>query len=280
YYSTKPDIPVANLTYKITSFDFKQSFDYLGLFQSLAPIFSQVQGSFSSNMNINTTIQPDLSPNMNSLSGIAGFNINHAFVKNVEVFKKITALTNLEGLDNIELNNISINTVVKDGKVLIEPFELPVKDMKLTIGGAQGLDKSLDYDIAIDIPWDKLGKASTMTNSLLAKNPIPGLNGLHPDVIRFNFDVGGNANSPTVKMLKPSAAIGGQSVKEAMKESFTNQIKNSFLGNNTSDSTTSNKSVKEQLKDNFLSGGNNNDSVKTTPTEQIKQGIKGLFKNK
>ena len=272
FYDTKTDIPTANLSYTITNFDIKQVYDFVGSMKKIAPIMKYVKGTFNSTSNIDANMNPDLSPDLNSLNGTGMFNIPSATVSGVPALNKIVELTKLTQLNNLKIENVSVKATVSNGRVIIDPFDLKVNNLKMTIGGSQGLDQSLNYTVAVDVPWKELGPASGFARGLLAKNPIPGLNKVIPDVIRLNLIVGGFFNKPEIKIGKPEAGFGGNSLKENAKENIQQQVEQAKV-----QAKEAVDSIKENLKDKLENMLNGNDSTRGNVKENLKDQLKNKF---
>ncbi|MFN8261072.1 MAG: AsmA-like C-terminal region-containing protein [Chitinophagales bacterium] len=280
FYNTQTDIPTGNLTYNIQNFDVQEVYKFVGTMQKAAPIMKYVNGSFGSNMNMQMAILPDLSPDMKTLNGTAGFKMPLANIKGVPALQKIVEQTKLKQLENLRIENLDIKTTVANGRILVAPFETKVNNLKMVVSGSQGIaDQSMDYTVAIDVPWKELGQASSFAQGLLAKNPIPKLNNMVPEIIRINLKVGGTFNKPTVNVGKPDATAGNATLKDAVKEQAQQQIEQvKEQAKQTMD--TIKTQVKEEVKNKIqevLQGKNPND---TTPKKSIQENVKDQLKNK
>jgi hypothetical protein len=272
YYATNTDIPTGNISYSISNFDMGQVFDFVGAMKKLAPVMKYVKGTFNSNSEINANINPDLSPDLKTLNGSGTFSIPSAIVTDLPALKRIIELTKLTQLSNLKVENLSVKATVANGRVIVDPFDLKIKTLKMTVGGSQGLDQSMDYTIAIDVPWKELGQASTFAQGLLAKNPIPGLNKMVPEVIRLNVKVGGFFNKPVIGMGKPEAGYSGNTLKDNAKQNIQQQVQQVKEAAKASVDSLK-ESAKQKLQD-ILTG---NDTAKTNIKEDIKQNLKNRF---
>lgn len=279
YYNTQTDIPTGNLTYNIQNFDVQQVYKFVGTMQKAAPIMKYVNGVFESNMNMKMAINPDLSPDLNSLNGNAGFKMPLANISGVPVLQKIVEQTKLKQLENLRIENLDIKTSIANGRILVAPFETKVNNLKMVVSGSQGLDQTMDYTVAIDVPWKELGQASSFAQGLLAKNPIPRLNNMVPEIIRINLKVGGTFNKPTVNVGKPDASAGGATLKDAVKEQAQQQIQQvKEQAKQTLD--TIKTQVKEEVKNKIQEVLQGKDPNDTTPKKSIQESVKEQLKNK
>ena len=269
YCNTKTDIPTGKLTYNIQNFDVQEVYKLVGTMRKAAPIMKYVKGAFGSDMNMQMAINPDLSPDLNSLKGTAGFKMPLANISGVPALQKIVEQTKLKQLENIKIENLDIKTTFENGRIIVAPFETKVNNLKMVVSGSQGLDQTMDYTVAIDVPWKELGQASGFAQGLLAKNPIPRLNNMVPEVIRINLKLGGTFNKPTVSVGKPDATATGATMKDAVKEQAKQML------------DTIKTQVREQAKEKLLEilQGPKNPSD-TTPKKSIQENVKDQLKNR
>jgi len=279
FYNTKSDIPTGNITYNIQNFDIQQVYTYVGAMKQAAPIMKYVKGIFSSNMNIQTAINPDLSPDLKSINGTAGFKMPLANISGVPALQKIIEQTKLKQLENLKLENVDIKTTISNGRILVAPFETKVNNLKMTVGGSQGLDQTMDYAVAIDVPWKELGQASTFAEGLLAKNPIKQLNGMVPEIVRINLKVGGTFTNPTIAVGKPDGTNGAGTMKDVVKEQVQQQVQQvKEQAKATAD--TIKKQVVNEAKTKvteILTG--KKDPNDTTPKKSVQDNVKDQIKN-
>ena len=284
FYNTKTDIPTASLIYNIKDFDIQQVYHFVKTAKQTAPIMKFVTGAFLSNMNMRMSLNPDLSPDLKSLDGTAGFKMPLANISGVPALQQIVAQTKLKQLENIKIENLDVKTTVSNGRILVAPFETKVNNLKMVISGSQGIaDQSMDYTAAIDVPWKELGQATSFAQGLLAKNPIPRLNGMVPEIIRINLKIGGTFNKPIVSIGKPDGTSGGATMKDAVKEQVQQQVQQlkeeaKVQAKQTLD--TIKTQVREEVKNKIqevLQGKNPND---TTPKKSLQENVKDQLKDK
>lgn len=284
FYNTKTDIPTANLTYNINNFDIQEVYKFVSTAKQAAPIMKFVKGAFLSNMNMKMALNPDLSPDLKTLDGTAGFKMPLANISGVPVLQQIVAQTKLKQLENLKIENLDVKTTVSNGRILVAPFETKVNNLKMVISGSQGIaDQSMDYTAAIDVPWKELGQATSFAQGLLAKNPIPRLNGVVPEIIRINLKIGGTFNKPIVSIGKPDGTSGGATMKDAVKEQVQQQVqqlKEEAKVQTKQTLDTIKTQVREEVKNKIqeaLQGKNPND---TTPKKSLQENVKDQLKDK
>ncbi|TDI81827.1 MAG: AsmA family protein, partial [Bacteroidetes bacterium] len=69
-------------------------------------------------------------------------------------------------MDKLSLRNVSTALDFNNGRIVVKPFNFDVQGIKITARGSHGLDKSIDYNVTMDVPAKYLGGE---VNKLLAK---------------------------------------------------------------------------------------------------------------
>lgn len=226
-YATKnTEKPVMNLAYKVNKFDIKQTFEQLNTVQAIAPIAKYLTGSFSTDMELSSFLNNDMSLDLSALSGLGEVRIPYATFNDLPIFQKVSETVKLPAFDKPTLNNAWTILKFEDGKVNVEPFEVKMKDVTMQLVGSNGFDKSIDYQIKLNVPSDKFGGAAGLANDFLAKQNIPLLNLSVPQSLTFHLNVGGMMNAPTVSIAKVTADQSDKGVKEQLKENLQNQLDN------------------------------------------------------
>lgn len=219
-YDTKDiNSPDMNFSYSLKGIDFQKAFMVIPSMEKLAPIAKYLNGIFTSDLNLVTKLNPDFTPNFNTLSGVATVKIDNATLVNLPMIQKMAAATKLQFLNPLEIKNAWTELKFLNGRIYLDkPYVLKIQDYTMTIMGSGGFDKTIDYTVSIDVPSDKLGNAKSYAQGLLAKAPIPGLNGILPEILTFNLKVGGTMEKPIVNVGKMTAGSNGKSIQEQATE--------------------------------------------------------------
>ncbi len=187
---------------KIDGFNIASSFTQLETFQKLIPIATALKGSYNSAFKIKGNLNDDFSLNINSIDGNA---LAQLFVKNLNTnLPLFTALgSQLQFLDVTKLNLDKLKTALtfKNGRVEVKPFDVKYKDITMHVSGNHGFDKTLAYDVTMDLPAKYLGND--------AVNLLATLTDAVKDTIRIPLKalINGSINKPNVQA----------NIKQAMK---------------------------------------------------------------
>lgn len=286
---TKPDITLA---YDVQNLDVQKTFNAFNTVQKLMPIGKFIAGKLTSKMTMKGKLGEDMMPDMTTLTGDGTLFLLEGFLAKFQPLEKLASTLNINELQAFSLKDIKNYFEFANGKVLVKPFNVKVKDMDMEIGGMHGLDQSLDYVLNLKVPRAKLGeKANSFVNNLAAQANSKGVPVKLSDVVNLKVNVGGSITSPSIKTdLKDAGSSLAQDMKaqanqfvEARKAAADSAV--AAAKQATKDSIASAKSqVVKGLKDELgkqLSG--QKDTTGTGGTKDVKKGLeetgKGLLNN-
>lgn len=202
--------PLTAVHYDIESFDINQVYNYMESAPKLAPIMKFMTGKLSSSSNLTMSLLPDLSPDLNTLNGDFTVAIPVAKVVGLPVLQQIASVTKLNQLNNLEATNIKANMSFDNGRIVLQPTKFKANNLDMTLGGFQGLDKSIDYKMAVDVPFSQLGNAASVVNGLVSKFNLPFLGNVNPETIRLNLNIKGFFDKPQISLGAPEVISGGK----------------------------------------------------------------------
>ena len=218
--NTKPSPATFDLDMDISKFDIANSFNTLETFQKLVPVAKALKGKYNTTFKLKGNLDDEFSPDMNSLSGNAFAQLFVNNVNNSAIPLLNSLASNLKFIDfsKIDLSKLKAALSFKNGTVNVNPFDLKYKDITMHISGSHGFDKSLSYNLKMDVPAKYLG---TEAVNLLSK-----LTNIDKDTIRIPLStmINGTMLKPTVKVDFKSA-INNLTLKviEYQKQELLNQ---------------------------------------------------------
>lgn len=221
-YSTKESKkkPAISLSYDVKDLDIQKTFYAFNTVQKLMPIGQFIAGKLNSQLTLKGRLGETMMPELGSLTGNGNLLLLQGVLSKFEPLSKLASTLNIADLQDLTLKDLKSQFEFANGKVLVKPFNLQVKDIGMEIGGMHGLDQSLDYVINMKVPREKLGtKANQLVNSLASKASAQGLNISPGDIINLKINVGGSIGKPTISTDLKGAAT---SIAEDLKQQATN----------------------------------------------------------
>ena len=264
---TKPTPTQFDMDMDIAQFDIAKSFNTLETFQKLAPIAQALKGKYSTKLKLKGNLDDTFMPTLSSLSGDA---FAQLLVKNVNeaalpLLNKLNSKLDFVDFSKLDLTKLKAALSFENGVVSVKPFDIIYKDVKMNISGSHGFDKSLKYNIVMDIPAKYLG---TEAQNLLAKLTNEAKNTIR---IPLKTAISGTLLKPAIKVeSKQALKVLTNKIIAYQKEKLTNQVTDEV--ENVLDDILSNNgldSIKNPL-----------DSTKTIkPKDIINNGVKDGVKD-
>ena len=204
--------PKFNFGLNIKDLNFQKAFSAFNTIKTLVPLASQVEGVFGTTFNVSGEMGPDMFPNLATLSGKGLFDVVRAAVGQSEALNKLASLTTLPDLKSFVVLNKKIQANLVNGNLVVQPFDLAIGDIKMTLGGQNSLTGALAYVTAINTPTGKLGNA--LNSQLTRLTGVQNIQGT--DRVTLGLDIGGTVKAPIVKLTSGSMKAQGQTLVKAV----------------------------------------------------------------
>ena len=172
-----------------------QAYRKLAMVQKLAPIAESVEGRFSTSLTLQGELAEDKKPVYSTLRGRGVIKTRQASFKTTPTFTSIAKLANIDPIDRILLHDLTLKTIMKNGRVYIEPFALKIGAYNAHISGSHSFEGGLDYRVKVEVPTGELGKAA---NKFIEE--LLGMHQVAPETIWLKFVVKGNYQKPQVSL--------------------------------------------------------------------------------
>ena len=153
-YSTAADParPALKLKADFANASFQRTFEELEMVQQLVPIFAKTGGDYSLSLNLATTLDAAMSPDLKTLTAAGEIRSENIHIQNIKAFEAMAEALNNDKLRQIEARDVKIRFEIVDGRVKTEPFDLKIGDVGVNLSGSTGLDQTIDYQAKVAIP--------------------------------------------------------------------------------------------------------------------------------
>lgn len=215
-YNSVPENPAFDFGFNIKELSIPASFNSFNTIQTMAPIAKNMDGNFSTLLNVNGTLDSTMMPIYDRLQGLGEIKIANATLKD-KLATGISKITSSDE-DGLSIADVVANIEIKEGRVFVSPFDAKVGGKKSTISGSSGLDGSMDYNITTAM---KTGAAGEAVSGLLASQL--GVNGAVGDNIDVTINISGTYDNPKIGLGSASAS-GENSVKSSVKAAASAEI--------------------------------------------------------
>jgi hypothetical protein len=218
--------PMVDFDFKATAIDIPAAFTSFSTLQKFAPIAGKAIGKVTLGMKYTSYLDDHMMPLLNSIVGKGSFFSDVIGLKSSTTFDKIGDALKSNAFDNMTLNNIGVDFDIRNGRLMVNPFETKVGKATLLIGGDQGLDQSMNYIVGINIPRSELGAAANAPiDNLMSKAAGAGLKIDPLENLNFRVKVEGTFRDPKIGLdLKENSGEATQAIKEQVKQAVQEQI--------------------------------------------------------
>jgi len=224
-YSTKNGVqhPDIAFSYDVQQLDVQKTYGAFVSMQQLMPAAKYIAGKFSSQLTMKGRLGADMKPDMGSLTGGGRLLLANGVLKGFAPTDQLAQVLRLDELKDINLKDIKTSFAFRNGRVIVDPFPVKLKDIDMEVGGTHGFDQTLDYSIAMKVPRAMLGgDANGLMNSVASQAATHGMNINMKDKIDLPVGIGGTATKPVIRADIKGALAGAAA---GIKQQATDLVK-------------------------------------------------------
>ena len=212
--------PHLNAGFALNNIGFAQAYKELDMVKKLAPIFLNLKGDFSGSIKVDTDLNDQMSPVMNTLNGSGSLSTKDLSLSDVQIINIVADIIKKPALKDARAKDLKLDFTINNGKVSTKPFDIKLGEYVINLSGTTGLDQTIDYK---------------------GKITIPASAGFASKIGTVDMTIGGTFTSPKVGIDLESLA------KQAATQAATGLIEKLVGGSSSqekSDSTSTNKAEK------------------------------------
>lgn len=218
--------PLVDLSLEVDRIDIPSAFNSLVTIQKLAPIAEMATGTVSTNLDFTSFIGESMMPVMNSIVASGKLGSEQISIEKTETFDMINNILKTEKFKDITMKNLAVDYSVRNGRVYIEPYQTKIGNTELVMGGDQGIDQTMNYEMNMKIPRSDLG--STAQNAIDQVTSLAESQGLSIDpgeTIDVKFLVTGTFTDPKIKpVFEEGLDNMTEEVREQVQEIIEEQV--------------------------------------------------------
>ena len=190
--------PTFDFAMDVNDIDIQSSFYAFNTVQKLAPVAKNLQGKVSADLQLEGVLGNDMMPVYETVQGYARFQSREIAVVSSKMFDQMNKILKMNSGKDNTIKDVNINTTIKDGWINVETFPITYNGIGMEIGGRQGIDMSLDYDVRLKVPTKYIGGGTVDAMNKLLGN----VNMSMGEDISVNGKIKGTSDDPklTLKM--------------------------------------------------------------------------------
>jgi hypothetical protein len=213
--------PKMDFMFDIKNMDINKAANQFNTIDKLAPVAKSCTGKFTTKMNIKSMLDQAMMPINPTVNGAGSLSTIGIQIKDFAPLVKLAEKVNLDKLKNPKLSDVNVSFKIKDGQVNVDPFVVKLDDMPAKVSGYTTLDQQINYNVEMDVPFDKF--PSNLVNQ--AGSFIGDLN----RKLGTNMSVGNKVNVIAVitgtitdpKVGVTSKALGADAVQSLKDQAVT-----------------------------------------------------------
>ncbi|HEX7335689.1 MAG TPA: hypothetical protein VF252_00665, partial [Gemmatimonadales bacterium] len=158
------------------------------------------------------------------LSGRGTLQTDNVALQDFPGMNKIVDVTRLQILKNPTMEAIRTAFHIKEGRLILQPFDVKLGGLTMNVAGSNGIDQSLEYTLGLKVPRSLLGAdANQAIAGLISRAGKGGIDLSRAAEIPLAIQLTGKVTDPVVKVdvgsLTSSVAKGAeQAAKQAVTE--------------------------------------------------------------
>ncbi len=193
--------PFADINLTAQNINIQKAFKSFETIRLLAPIAENIVGKLSSTISIKTVLQEDFSPNLSSITCQGVLDLFDFDLKGLKAFNQIGNKLDLASFSrDISIKDLLMSFSIKDGKIEVNPFTLPIGESTLNLVGYSKLDQSINFDGLLSIPKQLYEKKKGSLNTYIPTNKLGELKNIEWSDVEFDVSIIGTYKKPQLKI--------------------------------------------------------------------------------
>ena len=220
YETTNPAKPTFDFGLRMQQLGIPQAVTSIQTLAILAPAAKYAQGSFSTDVHLTGPLQEDMTPVLAALTGQGVLQTSQLYIKDFPAMQKLVDMTKLTFLTQDAIKALKSEFAIRDGRFIVKPFTVSIGQATMQVGGSNGIDQSLDYDVQLQVPQSLMGpQAAQAISSVISKAAAAGVNLRTAPMVGLAAKIGGTVKDPSLSIdLAGAAGSAAQQVGQAVQQ--------------------------------------------------------------
>lgn len=218
--------PNTSLDFSIDKMEIREAYMAFNTVKKMVPLAEKAQGEFHLDFKMFTELSDSLTPVYPTMDGKGFLATTNLGFSETDAWKKLMDALKVkkEKFDKIKAEDVKIFFAFEEGKLITEPFDLNMGNIKGKVSGWSSFEGPIKYTYALKIPREMLGSAAQsateFAEGLAAKY---GANIKAGEFVDVNVVVTGTMDDPKYKVV-PKGMSGESSVKNQAKEAVKAKV--------------------------------------------------------
>ena len=221
YETLDPTRPTFALDLVLDSLDVARASEAFLTVRTFAPVARYARGTFSSALNLGGALGQDMAPVLDVLDGGGSLSTSRIAIEGFPMLDRLAETLRLQRLSNPTVEAVRSRIRIQGGRLSVNPFQVGVGGLPMTVSGSNGIDQSVDYTLGLQVPRAGFAEAA-LTSLASAAGPL-GASLVAVDPVNLAVRVTGNIMQPSLNVgLSETAGsvrdVATQSVADAVAQ--------------------------------------------------------------
>ena len=223
---TRGELTTTDFTLDITGMDVPSAYSTFVTVERLAPMAKYCKGDANMIMDFSSRLDASLSPLYETINASGRIFTKDLQIYNMSSFVRLSELLKNEKFREMAPDDMNIKFRVKEGKVLVDPFDVSFGKSKMTVSGLHGLDMTLDYLLDMKIAKADMGKgAGEVLDGVSAMALSAGFKIPATDFVKIKAMIRGTFQDPQITTdLSDNLSSGKAEVRKMVEERVTEEV--------------------------------------------------------
>jgi hypothetical protein len=221
YYETRPDTrPAFDLAVDLANVVASSAFNEIRTIQAFAPVARYAEGNVSAQIKLNGQLGENMMPVLENLTGLGSLLTSSLVLRDFPPLDGLADALKLQQLRDPGFVDLKSSFAIEKGRLHVKPFDVKAGPLTMTVAGSNGIDQSLDYNLALRVPRAILGgEANQAVTNIINRGQQAGFNLNSVENITLGVTLGGTITRPSIgTTFRSAAGDAGASVAKALRE--------------------------------------------------------------
>ncbi len=214
-YDSRPVKPSFDFGFDVSNVSIPSAFQSVSMIQKMAPVTENMTGDFNTDFAIKGLLNEDMMPDYSSITGKGIIQVLQASLGQSGVLSELSTVSKVANIGTATLERVNMTAEIREGRLYVKPFNLKLGDYTTEIAGSTGIDGTIDYKLAMDVP---AGQVGTQLNGLIAS--LTNNSSFTGSDLKLDLSLKGTFSEPQVGLAGVRSSNGsslGSSVTASVK---------------------------------------------------------------
>ncbi|MBO6517469.1 MAG: hypothetical protein JJ975_13060 [Bacteroidia bacterium] len=212
--ASKNEAPFTDISMTVQDLPIEKVFS-TPVLQKLAPVAEYAKGVFSSTFHFKSNLSNDLTPQLSDITIEGVMNIFNCDIKGLKSFNELAQKLSYDAYaEPVTVRDLLLSFSVKDGKINVEPFDLPIGETSLNLGGYSTLERALHFDGLLTIPKQLYLRNASSLNTYIPSQQLNQIDSIDFKNLELAVNIGGHFKDPKVNLAYKTMT---SSIKDRVK---------------------------------------------------------------